>query len=149
MKPTQNLLALLVLIASSTVFAESGMKSVAKDNVNVRRGPGQHHEVFYKAPLGYPLKIERTQGDWVLCRDWEGDRGWIKRSLLGNLKTGVIIGSKVNLRQGPGLTQPISEKTERGRIYKILRTKNGWHQLGYFDNKEAAGWARADLVWGE
>jgi SH3-like domain-containing protein len=149
MKPTQNLLALVVLIVSSTVLAESGMKSVAKDNVNVRRGPGQNHEIFYKAPLGYPVKVDRTQGDWMLCRDWEGDSGWIKRALLGRLKTVVILGSKINLRQGPGVSQPIAEKTERGRIYRVLRSRDGWHQLGYFDSKEVAGWARADLVWGQ
>lgn len=149
MKPTKNWFALVVLITSSTVFAESGMKSVAKDNVNIRRGPGQNHEIFYQAPLGYPLKIERTQGDWVLCRDWEGDSGWIKRSLLGNLKTVIILGSKVNLRQGPSLSQPISKKTERGNIYKVLRSRDGWYQLGYLDGNEPAGWARADLVWGQ
>lgn len=149
MKSTLNLLALVALIVSSTVLAESGMKSVAKDNVNVRRGPGQNHEIFYKAPLGYPVKVERAQGDWMLCRDWEGDSGWIKRSLLGNLKTVVILGSKINLRQGPGVSKPIAEKTERGRIYRVLRSRDGWHQLGYFDSKEVAGWARADLVWGQ
>ena len=149
MKSTLNLLALVALIVSLTVLAESGMKSVAKDNVNVRRGPGQNHEIFYKAPLGYPVKVERAQGDWMLCRDWEGDSGWIKRSLLGNLKTVVILGSKINLRQGPGVSKPIAEKTERGRIYRVLRSRDGWHQLGYFDSKEVAGWARADLVWGQ
>lgn len=149
MRHFRNLLALIFLTACSTAYAESGMKSVTRENVNVRKGPGQNHEIFYKAPLGYPLKIERTQGDWAYGKDWEGDQGWIHRSLLGNLKTVVILGSIVNLRQGPDVNQPISEKTERGKIYKVMESKKGWYKLAYFDGNEFAGWVRGDLVWGQ
>jgi len=148
MRQAITTLALVLLIAFSAALADSGMNSVSSDNVNVRRGPGQNHEVFYQAPLGYPVKVERIQGDWLYCKDWEGDRGWIHRSLIGNTKTVIITGDDVNLRQGPGLQQPILQKTERGNIYKLLRSRSGWLQLGYYNDNETAGWVRGDLVWG-
>ena len=149
MRNTMKLLGLVLLITVSTAFAESGMKSVIRENSNVRKGPGQSHAIFYKAPLGYPLKVERAQGDWMYCKDWEGDHGWIHRTLVGNLKTVVIQANKVNLRQGPAQTKPITEKAERGRIYKVLQSRNGWHQLAYYDSNDVVGWVRSDLVWGQ
>ncbi len=140
--------ALALLIAFPTAFAASNMKSITRDNVNVRRGPGQQHDVFYRAPLGYPIEVRRTEGEWIYFKDWVGDSGWVHRALVGNVKTIVIVPNEVNLRRGPGLQQPVLQKTTRGKIYKLLRSRDGWLQLGYYDDDEAAGWVRSDLVWG-
>lgn len=55
----------------------STMCSIAKDKVNVRKGPGEDHEVLFQAPLGYPMRVEQRLGNWVRFTDWDGDRGWV------------------------------------------------------------------------
>ena len=68
---------------------------------------------------------------------------------MGDVKTVVVMRDVVNLRQGPTLQQSVLNKTTRGMIYKVLRSSSGWFQLGFYDNNEAAGWVRNDLVWGQ
>lgn len=149
MKRDMTGLTLVLLMTIPAAFAAPGMKSITRDKVNVRTGPGQTHDVFYRAPLGYPVEIERSRGDWLCIKDWEGDSGWVHRSLVGNVRTIVVLRDEVNLRRGPGLRQPVLNKTTRGKIYKVLSSKNGWFQLGYYDTNEDAGWVRGDLVWGQ
>lgn len=149
MKLTLILLTLFVTASLPSALAASNMRSITNDKVNIRKGPGTDHEVFYQAPLGYPIQVERSLGDWVLFKDWLGSRGWVHRRLVGNIKTVIVMRDLINLRQGPSVQQPALDKAPRGLIYKVLRTSNGWFHLGYYDTNEAAGWVRSDLVWGQ
>lgn len=149
MKLAMISLTLVFMVASPSAFAASNMKSITRDQVNVRKGPGLNHDVSYRAPLGYPIQVERSHGDWIMFKDWEGNRGWVNRALVGDVKTVVVMRDVVNLRQGPTLQQSVLNKTTRGMIYKVLRSNSGWFKLGFYDNNEAAGWVRNDLVWGQ
>jgi SH3-like domain-containing protein len=149
MRRQETTLMLAFLILSSLPAGAATMRSISRDNVNVRRGPSASHDVYFQAPRGYPIEVKRSEGEWVLFRDWEGDEGWVNRALVGTSKTVVVARETVNLRRGPGTDTPILEKTTRGKIYKVLASKDQWLRLGYYDTNEFAGWVRRDLVWGQ
>lgn len=123
------------------------MCSIARDKVNVRKGPGRDHDVFFQAPLGYPIRVDQMLGNWVRFTDWDGDRGWVALSLLSKTKTLVVRREVVNARKEPGLENAVVEKVRRGEIYKNLAEKDGWIKLGYYDGGQQVGWVRKDLVW--
>ena len=121
--------------------------SIATDNVNARQGPGTHYDVFFQAGRGYPIRTEKTSGEWVRFQDWEGDRAWVARRLVSTIPTAVILGNEVNVRRGGAQREPALAKVSRGQIYKVLKERNGWLRLGLYDSGKAIGWVRKDLTW--
>jgi SH3-like domain-containing protein len=140
-------LLLTILLTWSASWA-GPMKSIARDKVNVRSGPGLGYDVLYQAIAGYPIEVEQLLGEWVRFKDWEGYSGWVSRALISSRKTAVILRDEVNVRLGPSIRETSVIKANRGDIYQVLREKDGWIQLGYYDNDQEVGWVRKDLVWG-
>ncbi|MBM4200534.1 MAG: hypothetical protein FJ189_04540, partial [Gammaproteobacteria bacterium] len=64
-----------VMMAVSLPGWGASMKSIGKDAVNVRKTPSREGEVLYETHLGYPIEIDKTQGDWVRVKDWQGTLG--------------------------------------------------------------------------
>lgn len=136
------------LLAMSPATQAASMKSIIGDQVNVRSGPGKKHEVLFRANLGYPIQVEQQQGDWIRFKDWQGERGWVTKEMVGNVTTAVVLGTDANVRRGPRASEASVTKVQRGEIYKVLARKNGWVKLGYYEDNEELGWIREDLVWG-
>lgn len=136
------------LVMAMTPVWSATTKSIVSDNVNVRGGPGLKHEVRFRVSLGYPILVEQQQGDWIRFKDWHGDRGWVSKDMVGDIKTVVILGTDANVRQGPDVSEPSVAKVSRGEIYKVLAQKKGWIKLGYYEDNQVVGWIREDLVWG-
>uniref|UniRef100_A0A7V6DPP2 Peptide-binding protein n=1 Tax=Desulfobacca acetoxidans TaxID=60893 RepID=A0A7V6DPP2_9BACT len=124
--------------------------SIGQDKVNVRKAPNLKAEVIFQAHLGYPVELEKTQGQWVQIKDWQNNEGWVHRSLINqNIQTAVIVPEEVNVRKGPGLHYPVVTQVKCGEVYKIFNAKKGWVQIGYYVENQEIGWIRKDLVWGE
>jgi SH3-like domain-containing protein len=136
----------LVLVESPPA---SAAKSIGKDEVNVRSGPSLKNSILYKAPLGYPIRIEKENGRWAYFRDWVDNRGWVHKDLVSNVRTAVVSVKKVNVRSGPGTRNRVVAEAGEGEIYKILRRKGDWIQIGYYHGGESLGWVRRDLVFGD
>jgi SH3-like domain-containing protein len=139
------------LAAAMAVSAPSwggSMKSIGKDAVNVRKGPSLDSEVLYETHLGYPIQIDKTQGDWVRFKDWQGTLGWVHKPLVSDIKTAVVIGDDVNVRKGPGAEQDVVKKIAKGEVYKIVARKGDWVKIAYYVEGDEIGWVRKDMVWG-
>ena len=142
----------LLFLAMAVTFSPcwgAPMKSIGKDKVNVRSGPGLGHDVLFQAHLGYPIKVDKRKGEWVHFKDWQGDTGWVHRPLVKNIKTAVVLKDKVNVRRGPGLRHKVVTKVNEGEVYKIFKQRKNWVKIGYYLEGEPIGWIRDDLVWGE
>lgn len=139
----------LLCLGLLTAPAWASMKSIGKDNVNIRSGPGLDKAVIFNAPLGYPIKIEKQMGSWIFFRDWEGDTGWVYNPLVSDVKTVVVLVDKANVRNSPGTKSNVVTNAAKGEIYKILAKKNGWIKIGYFFDNKPIGWIRKDLVFGD
>ena len=55
---------------------------VAKDNCNVRSGPGTGNDIRFTVDKGVPFKVVEKKGDWLHVVHADGDQGWIHRALV-------------------------------------------------------------------
>lgn len=135
----------LGLLMAAPVYAAEYV-SVKKDNVNVRTGPSTKDPVYMELFAGYPLKIIERGGEWVKISDFEGDTGWIHKSLIGKNDTVIINAKKsVNMRSGPSTTSPVVADVERGVIMKKVGEKGKWLQVRHSGG--TAGWIYKPLLW--
>ena len=137
--------AILLLLAAQTAPA----KSIAKDETNIRSGPNLQDEILFTVPRGYPIEVERREGQWTQFRDWQNNTAWVYTPLVSDINTAVITADKANVRSKASLKSQVVTSAEMGEIYKVLGKKGDWVQLGYYDNSSPVGWIRHDLVFGE
>lgn len=142
------LVAALVMMLVGPVFATT-MQSIGKDQVNIRSKPDLNSEVLLKVPLGYPIKVEKEENNWVYFSDWENHNGWVFKPLVSRIQCAVIMVDHANIRKGPNLNTPVVMEASRGNIFKIFGEKGDWVNVGYYQENEKIGWIRDDLVWGE
>lgn len=124
-------------------------KSIAKDQVNLRKGPSEKSEILLVAPQGYPIKVIKQSGQWSQFRDWQDNEGWVYSPLVSSINTAVIKVEQANIRAGAGTRFSVVATAALGEIYTILEQKNNWVRLGYYENNASVGWIRNDLVFAE
>ncbi|MFC1798950.1 SH3 domain-containing protein [Thermodesulfobacteriota bacterium] len=112
---------------------------------NIRSGPGTTHEVLWKVEKYHPLVIFQKSGNWYRFRDFEGDQGWIHRSLLGKINTVITTKDICNIRSGPGTSNKILFSVGKGIPFKIIRPKGTWLHIEHADGD--SGWIHKSLVW--
>ena len=147
--PTRTL-----LIASSLCFAAlfsatalaQNMVSVKGSTLNMREGPGTHTAVLWELKRGYPLQITERKGSWVRVRDFEGDTGWVARSLTGNTPHHVVKSKVANLRSGPGTQHRILGKVEYGELLRTREKRADWVRVERSEG--VSGWIAKRLLWG-
>ncbi|WP_240192021.1 SH3 domain-containing protein [Desulforhopalus vacuolatus] len=127
------------------------MASVKGDNVNMRKGPGTNNSIVWAYDRGFPLKVITEKKQWVEVIDFEGDSGWIYRSLLSNaphviVKVNKGSRNKVNIRSQPGKKGKIIGQASYGVVFSRLEEKNGWLKVEHESGLK--GWLKKSLVWG-
>lgn len=121
--------------------------SVRNDNVNMRSGPGTNSTILFKLAQGYPLQVLERRGNWLRVQDFEGDRGWIGRSVTGNTPHHIVKSTRINLRSGPGTQHPIVGSAQYGDILRTTRRQGDWVQVQN-PNGRGTAWVASSLVWG-
>lgn len=124
--------------------AASQTYSVTSEFANIRSGPGTKYEILWKAEQYYPVTVTRKKGKWYLFKDFEGDSGWIHNSLLGKVKSAVVIKDKCNIRSGPSTRNRIVFTVEKGVPFKILSRKGNWLRIEHANGDR--GWIYKSLV---
>lgn len=122
------------------------MVSVRGQPVNMRAGPGTHHEVLWELQRGYPLKVLRRQGRWLFVQDFENDKGWVARSLTGRTPHHMVKVTRANLRRGPGLQHPVVGQLSYGDLLRTREKRRDWVRVEGGDGK--TGWVARRLLWG-
>ncbi len=121
--------------------------SVRNANVNLRAAPGTNADVLFKLAQGYPLQVLERRGNWLRVQDFEGDEGWIARSVTGNTPHHIVKGTTVNLRAGPGTQHPVVGKAAYGDVLRTSRRQGDWVQVQHPSGKGTA-WVASSLLWG-
>lgn len=133
------------LFLTTPVLAQEFV-TVSKDNVNVRSGPSTSNPVYMELFAGYPLKVEKKEGDWLRISDFEGDSGWIHKSLVGKNNTVIINAKKsVNMRAEPSTSSPVIADVERGVIMTKIGEDGKWLKLKH--SSGTIGWIYKPLLW--
>ncbi len=141
----------LTIVVAGTIFCAlpalaKGYLSVNVDNANVRTGPALNKKVAMELFNGYPLKILKTEGDWHMIVDFEGDKGWIHNSITRPQDTVIVnVKNSLNMRQQPSTNGKIIATVERGVVLNKLEQKGGWTKVKH--SSGTTGWIYSPLLW--
>ena len=137
------MIILLILGFSANALAER--LAVSAPVANIRSGPGTRHSVLWKVQKFFPLIVIDKSGEWYQFEDFEGDRGWVHRSLVDNTPTVITKNDQCNIRSGPGTSHEILFTVEKGIPFKVLKREGSWIHIEHSDGDK--GWIHKALVW--
>ena len=100
-------------------LAQAERLAVSASVANVRSGPGTQHDIIWKIEKYHPVFVIDKSDPWYQFKDFEGDQGWIHKSLVGKIKTVITKGEISNIRSGPGTKYKVLFKVEKGIPFKI------------------------------
>ena len=143
MKLFSFLITILFILFSNSALAER--LSVRVSAANVHSGPGKNYDILWKVEKYHPLFILEKSDPWYHFRDFEGDEGWIYKSLLRKIPSIITNREKCNVRAGPGTGYKILFSVEKGIPFKIIKRKGNWIHIGHADGDK--GWIHKSLVW--
>ena len=106
-----------------TGAASAERLAVAVSVANIRSGPGENHEILWEVEKYYPIDVFKKSGQWYHFRDFEGDEGWIHKSLLGKIPSVITKKDDCNIRSGPGPSFAIVFTVEKGIPFKEIKRK--------------------------
>ena len=137
------LLVLLILCHAGAAMAER--LTVIKPVANIRSGPGTDYDVLWQIEQYHPIEIIEKTGNWYRFQDYQGDTGYIHKSLLGNMTTVISARSKCNVRSGPGTRYPVAFTVGDGVPFKVIEQRHNWLHIEHADGDR--GWIYKSLVW--
>ncbi|MBA3015278.1 MAG: SH3 domain-containing protein [Proteobacteria bacterium] len=140
------LTAFLIIFVTLVTTVQAQMVSIAREEVNMRSGPGTRHPVMWELGRGFPLKTLERKGNWLRVKDFEGDTGWVYRKLTDKTPFVVVSRKIVNIRSGPGKKYQIVGKAEYGTVLKLIKKGKGWVNVKH--SSKIIGWIKGSLVWG-
>jgi SH3-like domain-containing protein len=133
----------LLLLGAQAAYAER--LAISADTANIRSGPGTEYEILWKVEKYHPIVVLETRDSWYHFRDFEGDRGWVHKSLVDNIDTVITKNEINNIRSGPGTDYKILFSVEKGIPFKVIKREGNWIQIRHADGDQ--GWIYAGLVW--
>ncbi len=142
---------MLGLFCSSS-FSLAEMLSIKTDNVNIRSGPGRNNDIIWEFGKGFPLKVIDAKGDWIKIEDFEGDRGWVHKTLTSKSAYLVVRANKgsnntINVRKHPSTDAEIIANAKYGVVFKTIEQKDGWAKVRH-EEENVEGWINRSLLWG-
>jgi len=136
---------LISFIIFLTGTASAERLAVKASRANIRSGPGTSYDVLWEVERYHPFLIIDKKNKWYRFRDFEGDEGWVYKSLLDDIKTVITMKNKCRVRKGPGKKYDILFTTEKGIPFKVLKQEGGWIHVEHTDGDR--GWIYKTLVW--
>lgn len=99
---------------------------VTGNNVNLRVSPSRKSEIVGQLQRGRPVQVLLTDGDWCAIIPPPGIAAWISAQYV---KEGVVTGSRVNVRSGPGVSYGRLTYLRKGAVVSVLEEKDGWVRI--------------------
>ncbi|HMN92980.1 MAG TPA: SH3 domain-containing protein [Hydrogenophaga sp.] len=153
-RPSPSRRSLLALFAGAALAASASFPAWAQDmvsvqgkTVNMRSGPSTQNSILWELKRGYPLRVIRRQGNWLEVSDFENDRGWVARSLVGNTPHHVVKSRTANIRRGPGTNHAVVGQAEYGDVLRTREKRGGWVRVEHTATG-TSGWVSGSLLWG-
>lgn len=143
-KPYLCIIATILVIVCGSVAAAERL-TVAVNVANIRGGPGTKYDILWKIGKYHPLLVFEKSGFWYHFRDFEGDEGWIHKSLIDKTPAIITNEDKCIIRSGPGTNFKILFTVEKGIPFKVIGRKGDWIHIRHADGDQ--GWIHKSLVW--
>ncbi|MDP8213908.1 MAG: SH3 domain-containing protein [Candidatus Euphemobacter frigidus] len=100
--------------------------TVTGDNVNLRVSPSRRSEIVGQLQRGEEVRVLLTDGEWCAIVPPPGISAWVSNDYLHD---GVVTGSRVNVRSGPGVSYGRLTFLRRGMSVKVLKERGGWAKI--------------------
>jgi SH3-like domain-containing protein len=115
--------------------------------VNARVGPGEDYKAVWTYQAhGVPLQVVEESGDWRRVCDPEGGLAWVRARALDSKRTVMRVAlSDLPMRRAPSADAKVTAVLASRSTAQLLTCKSGWCRISV---DHAAGWVRADEVWG-
>ena len=140
---TWILLGALLLASAGSAAAERMAVSVKE--ANVRAAPQPNADVLWKVEKFHPVDVLEASGVCLRFKDYEGDGGWIHKTMVDKTAAVITKQNGCQLRAGPGMDQPVLIKIDKGVPFKVLKREGRWIQVEHADGDK--GWLNETLVW--
>ncbi len=145
MKHARLIILMVIAMAATADLAAAERVSVNADIANVRAEPDTNAAVIWQVERYHPLNVVNKQENWYLFEDFEGDRGWIHKTLLTDVETVIVKKDNCNVRSGPGTDTDIRFTVDKGVPFKVLKKDGKWINIVHADGDD--GWIHQSLVW--
>ena len=141
-----SFVSVCAVLSLASAAAAADFVCTKKDNVNIRSRASSDAPVAMEIFSGYPLKVEKKEGDWLKVSDYENDGGWIHSSMV-NKNTNVIVSAKksAKMRMNPDPKSPVIADLDRGVVLTVVSTKGKWKQLKH--SAGTVGWMEDSNFW--
>ncbi|MEY9868505.1 N-acetylmuramoyl-L-alanine amidase [Peribacillus sp. B2I2] len=162
MKKKSGLFCLILMLMISAIFPvnhafgkEEGEIIVTSKVVNVREGAGLSFPIVKKLAKGESYPILKEDGDWIEIRIGVGKTGWVANWLVERKSEsdtnqvkkesgqGMISGSSVRVRTGPGTTFQTVGSLSKGTAVDIIEKNENWIKVKTADIE---GWVSSDYL---
>jgi SH3-like domain-containing protein len=140
----QSIIIIILIIASAGI-ANAERLAVSSPVANIRSGPGTSHNVIWKVEQYFPILVIEKSGEWYRFEDFEGDKGWVHRSLVSKIPAVITRSDSSNIRSGPGTSHQVLFTVEKGIPFKVLKRQKSWIHIEHADGDK--GWIHKSLVW--
>ena len=134
---------LLVFISSGSAMAER--LTIIAPVANIRSAPDSNSDILWKVERYHPIFVIKKSGSWYYFRDFEDDRGWVHKSMVGDVPSVITKKDQCNIRSGPGTKEKILFSVEKGIPFKVLDHEDRWLHIEHADGDR--GWIYDTLVW--
>ncbi len=140
-----------VCLASNT-GRETGLEiprfvSIKSDDINIRIGPSKNYPILIKYIIkNFPLKIIDEHKEWRKVIDFEGNSGWIHKSLIKGERNAIIVTDNENnlLLYNTVLGKKIGE-VKKSSLVELKKCKINWCLISKDNNY---GWIEKKYLWG-
>ena len=139
------LIIFLMLLFSSTVYANDIFLSLKKNKVNVRYGPSFNSPVkFIYKKIDLPIKLIDKKENWRRIIDLKNNSGWIHQSQLKKVNSIIPLEDKVLFKKASNFSKPMA-LIKKGRVLIIQKCEVNWCKI---KSEKFKGWVKTDNVWG-
>ncbi len=121
--------------------------SLGSNEIYVRTGPGQKYPVQWVfKKKGIPVEIVLEYDNWRKIKDFDGDMGWVHKTLLSGRRAGFVIGeSNVRLNRKPNESSDLLAYLEPKTLLSIAECDAQWCAVNASGYK---GWVKQKDIWG-
>lgn len=133
-----------LLMCSAAAYAGQRLSVSAKE-AKIRAGAGNNFDVVWRAEKYYPFLLVKKSGDWYLIKDFEGDEGWVHKSLVGAAETVITSKPKCIFRAEPKPDAKVLFTIGAGIPFKVIKRSGKWLLVEHADGDK--GWVQNTMVW--
>ncbi|MBO39803.1 MAG: hypothetical protein CMM75_11605 [Rhodospirillaceae bacterium] len=145
-----TIMLMLIMIAREAI-AQTGLPlprfvSLKANEVHMRTGPGSRYPILWKLIYRHmPVEIIAEFKNWRKIREWEGDIGWVHKSMLKGQRWAIVQEGKQILRRHAQLDSTAIALVEKKALGKIKKCSSTWCQINF---SGLTGWMRHNQIWG-